>query len=107
LSLQRRIDWKIGNKKVSHEKFEREGDGATNFLFCRVINFITVKMNSIIVNKDYCPQNHPCPLVRVCPAGAITQRSVYSAPDVDYSKCTNCGKCTRYCGYGVFSKISS
>lgn len=50
----------------------------------------------LAVNKARCPQNHPCPSVRVCPAGALSQKG-YGAPVVDQSKCTKCGKCVRYC----------
>jgi len=59
-------------------------------------------MSSILINEANCPKNHHCPVVRICPAGAISQRSIYSAPEVDQTKCTNCGKCIRFCGYGVF-----
>jgi len=46
---------------------------------------------------DYCPQNHPCPVVNVCPMGAISQKDIYSAPEVDEELCTECGDCTNYC----------
>ncbi|MDA3953693.1 MAG: 4Fe-4S ferredoxin [Bacteroidales bacterium] len=52
---------------------------------------------NIIVNENYCPQNHPCPSTRVCPVGAISQKSVYSAPEIDYGKCTRCGICLGTC----------
>lgn len=54
------------------------------------------------VRKSACPQNHPCPSVRVCPAGAIHQKG-YAAPTIDEDACVKCGKCIRYCPYGVFS----
>jgi ferredoxin len=50
----------------------------------------------IQVVKHRCPQNHPCPTVRVCPSGAISQRG-NGAPVVDNSKCTNCMRCVRSC----------
>ncbi len=50
----------------------------------------------IHVLPERCPQNHPCPTVRVCPVHAITQQG-YGAPVIDEEKCTNCGKCTRFC----------
>jgi len=59
-------------------------------------------MKSVLINEAYCPKNHPCPILRICPSGAITQKSIYSAPEIDQSKCTSCGKCTKYCGYGAF-----
>ena len=48
----------------------------------------------VIVSR--CPQNHPCPSVRVCPVGALVQKG-FNAPTVDYDKCVNCGKCANYC----------
>jgi len=55
---------------------------------------------NVKVEPHRCPQNHPCPVVRVCPTGAIRQRG-YAAPEIDKSKCINCGRCIRYCGYGA------
>ncbi len=51
---------------------------------------------TLFVNKSRCPQNHPCPAVRVCPAGALSQTGV-TAPAVDQEKCIRCGKCVKYC----------
>jgi ferredoxin len=53
-------------------------------------------MPSVIGGR--CPQNHPCPLVRVCPAGAISQRGS-AAPVIDVEKCVECGLCVVSCGY--------
>lgn len=55
---------------------------------------------AINVNKKRCPQNHPCPSIGVCPVGALTQIK-YNAPIVDKDKCTDCGKCVRYCPMGA------
>ena len=55
---------------------------------------------AISINAQKCPQNHRCPLLNICPAGAITQQGI-GLPEVDQAKCTNCGKCTRYCGMGA------
>jgi ferredoxin len=55
---------------------------------------------SVTVRKNLCPQNHPCPAVRVCPVGALTQMG-FSAPSVDESKCTDCGKCVKTCPTGA------
>lgn len=57
---------------------------------------------AINVNKKRCPQNHPCPAVRVCPVQAIVQVG-FAAPTVDQDTCIDCGKCIRYCPMGVFS----
>ena len=51
---------------------------------------------SLTVKKSRCPQNHPCPSVRVCPVGALSQNG-FGAPVVDKSKCIKCGKCTKSC----------
>lgn len=52
----------------------------------------------ILVNERGCPKNHRCPVMRLCPAGAITQESPYSAPKVDQEKCIGCQKCILACG---------
>lgn len=49
------------------------------------------------VHEEYCPANHPCPVVNVCSYGAITQETPFSAPKVDEELCTECGDCTMYC----------
>jgi Fe-S-cluster-containing hydrogenase component 2 len=54
----------------------------------------------VVVNEKRCPQNHPCPAVRVCPVGAITQDK-YNAPTIDEEKCIKCGKCTMFCPMGA------
>jgi ferredoxin len=51
---------------------------------------------SLIVEKKNCPQNHRCPVIRICPANAISQNG-YGLPVIDQSKCTDCKKCTKYC----------
>lgn len=50
---------------------------------------LTVKINR-------CPQNHPCPSVKVCPVNALSQKG-FDAPVVDQQKCIKCGKCVRFC----------
>ncbi len=55
-----------------------------------------LKDRVLVVNKHRCPENHPCPSIRVCPVGALTQKG-YAAPVVDQSKCTKCGRCVKYC----------
>jgi Fe-S-cluster-containing hydrogenase component 2 len=51
---------------------------------------------TLVVKTNRCPQNHPCPSVRVCPVGALLQHG-YAAPIVDMDKCIKCGKCTKSC----------
>ncbi|MEI8344074.1 MAG: 4Fe-4S binding protein [Candidatus Moraniibacteriota bacterium] len=55
-------------------------------------------MSKVKVDSTKCPQDHSCPLVRVCPAGAISQ-SGYGAPVVDSEKCISCGRCVITCPY--------
>ena len=50
----------------------------------------------LTVNQSRCPQNHPCPSVKVCPVGALSQ-SGFAAPKADQEKCIRCGKCVRFC----------
>lgn len=48
----------------------------------------------VIVEK--CPQNHPCPSVKVCPVGALEQNE-FAAPTVNLDNCIRCGKCANFC----------
>lgn len=50
----------------------------------------------LVVKTNKCPQNHPCPSVRVCPTDALSQKG-FSAPVVDMEKCIKCGKCVKFC----------
>jgi uncharacterized Fe-S center protein len=50
----------------------------------------------ILVRKELCPQNHPCPVLPKCPVNAITQQG-FSAPEVDDEKCVCCCKCVKMC----------
>ncbi|HPG38933.1 MAG TPA: 4Fe-4S ferredoxin [bacterium] len=56
----------------------------------------------INIRTNYCPQNHPCPVVKRCPVGALSQTG-FTAPVVDEKKCTNCGKCSQLCH--VFQEV--
>ena len=58
-------------------------------------------MNKVIVEKSRCPQNHRCPLIGICPVGAIIQDG-YTAPEINHVKCINCGSCVQSCAYGAF-----
>jgi len=48
------------------------------------------------INPKACPQNHRCPMLRVCPVGAISQEG-YGLPIIDEEKCLECGKCASFC----------
>lgn len=58
-------------------------------------------MAVVYVNKEKCPQDHSCPALKYCPAGAIIQQE-YNAPKVLEDKCIECGKCIKVCPKGVF-----
>jgi len=57
-------------------------------------------MKKLIVIKNRCPQNHPCPSIKVCPQEALKQEG-NKAPTVDENLCTKCGKCVRFCPMGA------
>lgn len=57
---------------------------------------------AIRVVASRCPQNHPCPAVRVCPAGALSQKG-YAAPLVDADACTECQACVDFCPGGALT----
>lgn len=57
----------------------------------------------IEVSAEFCPQNHPCPVVRMCPTGAIKQEG-FGLPTIDEALCTGCGRCTRGCMSFSFSE---
>ncbi len=48
------------------------------------------------VNASLCPQNHPCPTIRVCPTNAVSQHG-FGAPTVDPELCIDCCKCVLSC----------
>ncbi|MGE5473646.1 MAG: ATP-binding protein [Ignavibacteriales bacterium] len=53
-------------------------------------------MKELTVMNERCPQNHPCPSIKVCPVGALKQKG-FNAPTVDNEACIKCGKCALYC----------
>lgn len=54
----------------------------------------------IVIDKRRCPENHPCPSVRICPVDALIQNG-YEAPIVNEDKCIKCRKCVKYCPMGA------
>jgi len=50
----------------------------------------------IEIQASACPQNHPCPVVRLCPVEALKQDG-YAAPEVDQEACIDCCACTSAC----------
>ena len=58
-----------------------------------------------VVVQRRCPQDHPCPCVRICPVDAVSQEG-FSAPKIDKDKCMECGECVRFCPYQAITEIS-
>lgn len=67
-------------------------------------NFVKKYAIMIQVNKDICPHDHICPLIKACPVGAISQDSD-GFPVIDYNKCIECGKCVRKCPKRAMTQI--
>jgi len=51
---------------------------------------------ALTISPLACPQNHRCPLISVCPAGAISQDG-FGLPSIDEESCIECGKCKKIC----------
>lgn len=62
----------------------------------QTINGFTVSKIMIRVDKDICPHNHVCPLIKLCPVDAITQ-DAEGYPVIDYDLCIECGTCVENC----------
>ncbi len=52
---------------------------------------------ALTIDPGRCPQNHRCPLIAICPVGAISQEG-FSLPRIDPALCIECGKCMEHCG---------
>jgi NAD-dependent dihydropyrimidine dehydrogenase PreA subunit len=53
-----------------------------------------------IIDSNKCDQSPFCPVKRVCPAKAVTQKRGFlkgGVPVIDQEKCTGCGLCVQYC----------
>lgn len=58
----------------------------------------------IQVNKKICPHDHICPLIKVCPVGAITQ-DLEGFPVIDGNLCLECGACVEKCPMKAMEQI--
>ncbi len=72
------------------------GNGFFSFLNTNENSTTNSKDKILKVKTNRCPQNHPCPAVKVCPVGALSQQR-FDAPTVDLDKCVRCNKCSNYC----------
>ena len=57
---------------------------------------------AIVIDATLCPQNHACPLVDICPVGAISQNG-NALPVIDAEMCIECGQCIENCGKSAVS----
>ncbi len=56
-----------------------------------------------VADAERCPQNHRCPLLEVCPVGAISQEG-FALPVVDPDRCIECGACVAQCRMGAMRR---
>lgn len=61
---------------------------------------------ALTVNALLCPQNHRCPMIGICPVGAISQVG-NALPQIDPKKCIECGKCVKHCGMQAVYKATN
>ena len=50
----------------------------------------------INVDKEICPHDHVCPLIKLCPVRAISQGED-GYPIIDQDKCIRCQRCVNKC----------
>lgn len=62
-------------------------------------------MKRAFIDSSKCDHSPFCPVKRVCPMGAVTQKTKVffqaEVPQVDETKCTGCGRCTSFCPHGA------
>lgn len=65
----------------------------------------------IVIDKEKCSKDpdcrqagHSCPAAASCPMGALTQKDTNSPPEVDVTKCAECGLCITLCPNGAITK---
>lgn len=58
-----------------------------------------------VIVQHKCPQDHPCPCVRMCPVDAVNQEG-FEAPEIDKNKCVDCGVCVNFCPYQAIIDLS-
>ena len=60
----------------------------------------------IEVNPEKCPQDHICPMIKRCPAKAISQNG-FDLPLVDNKKCIKCYFCMNNCPKKAFYEFEN
>ena len=58
------------------------------------------KVMALNIIAAYCPANHACPAIEVCPTNAIQQLG-YGLPTIDQNACTECCACVSFCHTGA------
>jgi Fe-S-cluster-containing hydrogenase component 2 len=51
-----------------------------------------------------CDKNPYCPVIKVCPTGAMFIDRKTFRPTFDPEKCTGCGTCVPFCPHGALSE---
>ena len=64
-------------------------------------------MKKAVINKNKCDHSPFCPVKKVCPVAAVTQKTTLffraEVPVIDETKCTGCGLCAQYCPHMAVS----
>lgn len=55
------------------------------------------------IDANLCPANHPCPALRICPVGAISQKA-NGLPVIDEASCLDCMACVKFCPMGAIRR---
>ena len=61
---------------------------------------------AVRIDPVLCPKTHRCPLLKLCPVGAIGQEG-NGLPVIDDTLCIACGKCVKYCGMQAITLIKT
>ena len=73
----------------------------TIWTICSILGNESMGEMKLRLERDRCKENHPCVVVSKCPCHAISQVGYY-CPEVENSRCVNCGACVPHCPYHVF-----
>lgn len=59
----------------------------------------------LYISPDICPQDHVCPLIKICPVQAISQPGVPGLPVINNEACIMCGQCVLACPKKAVTEI--
>ncbi|MDK2836696.1 MAG: hypothetical protein PWP21_1473 [Thermosediminibacterales bacterium] len=57
-------------------------------------------MKKAVIDKNKCDRSPFCPVKRICPVSAVSQKVNFfkaETPVVDHDKCIGCRKCVKVC----------